>query len=105
MFTMTKIKKRYSSEFKEYVCKMIVQDGRKNIDISKELSIPYDTLAKWLSAYKKKMQEAEQNRQAQLRTAGEYKEMYEETNQQLLEAQEEIEILKKAMHIFTQETK
>lgn len=98
---MTK-KRTYSPEFREYVSKLIVQDGRRIVDVSRELNIPYDTISKWVSKYRKKIREAEKESQNKLLSASEYKEMYEAELQEKLELQEEIEILKKAMHIFTQ---
>lgn len=95
--------KKYPIEFKEYVSKLIILDGRKIVDVSKELNIPYDTLQKWVYTYRKKQKEAEQAKQDQLLTASEYKALFEEERQKRLEAEEESAILKKAMHIFTQE--
>lgn len=97
--------KKYPIEFKEYVCKMIVLDGRKIVDVSNELQISYDTLQKWVAAYRKRQQDAENDRQNRLLTASEYKEMYEAERLRKLELEEENTILKKAMHIFTQEKK
>lgn len=94
---------KYPKEFKEYVCKLIVQDGRKQIDISKELNIPYDTLQKWISSYRKKIKDAESAKQKQLLTASELQDMLEEERAKRVELEEEVAILKKAMHIFTQE--
>jgi transposase len=93
----------YSPEFKEYVCKLIVQDGRKIVEMSKELEIPYKTLQNWIQIYRKQLREAEKKAQHQLLTASEYKELYEKERQSKIELEEENEILKKAMHIFTQE--
>lgn len=101
---MTK-KKSYSPEFREYVVKQILLDGHKIVNVSQKLDIPYDTLQKWVSRYRKKQKEAELQTQSQLLTASEYKEMYESEKRSKLELQEEIDILKKAMHIFTQEKK
>lgn len=101
--TKKRAKKSYSVEFKEYVSKLIVQDGKKMVDVSRELTIPYDTLQKWVAKYRKRLREEEKNTQSQLLTASEYKELYEAEIQSKLELQEENEILKKAMHIFTQE--
>ncbi|MGC4379471.1 transposase [Fictibacillus sp. Mic-4] len=100
---MAKNQKKYASEFREYVAKLIVLDGKKQIDVSKELQIPYDTLMKWVTAFRKRQQEAEKAQKNQLLTASEYKELYETERQKRLEAEEECAILKKAMHIFTQE--
>lgn len=102
---MASSSKKYAPEFKEYVCKLIVLDGHKMVKVSKELNIPYDTLQKWVLRYKNKRKDEEMNAQSQLLTASEYKEMYDDLLKQKLEIQEENEILKKAMHIFTQEKK
>lgn len=93
----------YSVEFKEYVTKMVVLDGHKMTDISEKLDIPYGTLKRWVQNYKRKQREAVKESQAQLLTATEYKELYERERQSKIEIEEENEILKKAMHIFTQE--
>lgn len=95
-------KKSYDPVFKEYVSKLVVKDGRRIVDVSKELNIPYDTLSKWIRAYRKRERDAEKEAQNQLLSASEYKELYEAEMQKKLELQEEVEILKKAMHIFTQ---
>ncbi|WP_312470444.1 transposase [Neobacillus sp.] len=95
--------KKYPKEFKEYVSKLIVIDGKKRVDICNELKLPYDTVQKWVSSYKKSKQDAEKARQNQLLTASEYKELYEAELSKRLEIEEENAILKKAMHIFTQE--
>ena len=97
--------KSYSPEFKEYVTKLVVQDGRKQTDLCAELNIPYDTLNKWVTTYRRQQNQAEHERQNQLMSATEYKKMYEEERQRKLELEEEIAILKKAMHIFTLEKK
>jgi transposase len=102
---MAKDQKKYPTEFKEYVSKMIVLDGRKLVDVSNELQIPYNTLQKWVASFRKRQQEAEKARQNRLLTASEYKELYEAERLKRLEIEEENTILKKAMHIFTQEKK
>ncbi|MDN3015202.1 transposase [Paenibacillus sp. BSR1-1] len=102
---MAKKHKNYPTEFKEYVSKLIVLDGRKQVDVCNELKIPYDTLHKWVSSYRKKQQDAEKAKQDQLLTASEYKELFEAERLKRLEIEEENAILKKAMHIFTQEKK
>jgi transposase len=102
---MAKIQTKYPKEFKEYVSKLIVLDGRKIVDVSNELQIPYDTLQKWVRRYRQKREDAEKAKQDQLLTASEYKDLYEAERLRRLEMEEENVILKKAMHIFTQEKK
>lgn len=98
-------KRTYSKEFREYVTKLVVLDGRKIVDTCQELNIPYDTLQKWVASYRNKQKEEENLRQSQLLTASEYKDLYEEERRRKLELEEEVAILKKAMHIFTLEKK
>ncbi|RDI36212.1 transposase [Falsibacillus pallidus] len=102
---MAKDQKKFPAEFREYVCKLIELDGRKLVDVSKELNISYSTLQKWLGSYRKKRNQAEKEKQSQYLTASEYKELYEAERQKKLDLEEENAILKKAMHIFTQEKK
>ena len=92
----------YDPVFREYVSKLVSKDGRRMVDVSKELNIPYHTLTKWVAADRKREKEAEKAAQKQLLTASEYKELYEAEMKEKLDLQEEVEILKKAMHIFTQ---
>lgn len=92
----------YSPEFKAYVTKMIALDGHKMVDITKELNVPYSTLKRWMKEYRTKEQQAKSEGQRQLLTATEYKELYEKERKSKLELEEENDILKKAMHIFTQ---
>jgi transposase len=94
--------KIYTPEFRDYVTKLVVLDGRKQTDISRELNIPYDTLQKWVSRYRKIQRDEELARQNHLLSASEYREMYEAERLKRLEMEEENTILKKAMHIFTQ---
>ena len=98
---MAQNQKKYPKEFKEYVSKLVIRDGKRLTDVSKELNIPYDTLQKWVSGYRNKLQADEKARQNQLLTASEYKELYEAERLKRLEMEEENAILKKAMHIFT----
>lgn len=95
--------KSYSVEFREYVTKMVVLDGHKMTDLCERLDIPYGTLKRWVQSYRNKQRQAEIEGQNQLLTATEYKELYEKERKKMLDLQEENEILKKAMHIFTQE--
>lgn len=97
--------KTYGVEFKEYVTKMVVLDGHNIKEISEKLSVPYGTLKRWVQAYRKRQREAEKEGQRQLLTATEYKELYEKERRKKLDLEEENDILKKAMHIFTQEKK
>jgi transposase len=97
--------KKYPIEFKDYVAKLIDKDGRRIVDVSNELNIPYRTIQKWVARYRNGLRKEEKNAQSQLLTASEYKQLYEAERREKLELEEENEILKKAMHIFSQEKK
>lgn len=102
---MTTKKNSYSVEFREYVTKMVVLDGHKMTDVCAKLDIPYGTLKRWVLHYKNERKKEEKEKQNSLLTATEYKELYEKEKKSKLDLEEENEILKKAMHIFTQEKK
>ena len=99
---MLSLSKVYPPEFREYVSKLIVQDGRKIVDVSRELNMSYSTLQNWVGKYRKRLRDAEKEKQNKLLSASEYKDLYETERDEKLALQEEVEILKKAMHIFTQ---
>ncbi|MBO8155546.1 MAG: transposase [Bacillaceae bacterium] len=98
-------RKQYDPAFRDYVVRLVVQDGRRLTEISRELEIPYDTLSTWVGTYRRQLKKAEKDRQSSLLTATEYKEKYEAERKRALELEEENEILKKAMRIFTEERK
>ncbi len=97
--------KNYSETFRRYVAQQIIQDGHKITDMSRSLDIPYGTVKNWVGELRKELKQAEKDRQDQLYTATEYKELLEKERKEKLELQEENEIIKKAMHIFTQDQK
>ncbi|MFB4163964.1 transposase [Alteribacillus sp. JSM 102045] len=97
--------KNHSKEFREFVAKQVIQDGRKITEMAQTLNIPYGTIKNWVQGMRKEYRKAENDRQEQLLTASEYKQLYEKERQEKLELQEENDIIKKAMHIFTQDQK
>ena len=90
--------KHYSNEYKEQIAKVIVEDRRKAAEVARDLEIPVSTLYKWISAYKNKLNPNADR--VQFHSGAEFKKMENEYKKQLYEKQEELEILKKAMHIF-----
>jgi transposase len=94
--------KHYSSEYKEYVCKMVVEEGRKASEVAYELEIPYTTMTKWVRKYKKDTQD--ENSKHDYVTPSEFEKLKKQHEKEMKALQEENEILKKAMHIFTKKT-
>jgi transposase len=91
--------KHHTQEYREYVSKLIVEEGRKATDLAYELEIPYKTINRWVSNYKKKMK-ASQGEEKYI-TPTELEKLKKQHEKEMQELREENEILKKAMHIFT----
>lgn len=91
--------KIHSKEYKEYVVKLVEEEGRKITDVAYELEIPYSTLSKWVSAHRrnKKVSVTEEK----YVTPSELKKIENNYEKKMRELEEENEILKKAMRIFT----
>lgn len=91
--------KHYDYEFKEYVAKLVVEEGRVARELAYELEIPYSTLSKWVTSYKKKINSGEDEKKYM--TPGELEKLQKQHEIEVQKLREENEILKKAMHIFT----
>ncbi|WP_096187235.1 transposase [Evansella halocellulosilytica] len=91
--------KQYSLEYKEYVAKMVVDEGRKMSEVSYELEIPSSTMSRWISNYREKKYGPKQEKE--YITPSEFKKLKRDYEKKLRDMEEENEILKKAMHIFT----
>jgi transposase len=91
--------KHFEQEYKEYVSKLVVEEGRKATDLSRELEISYKTLSRWVAAYKEKLN-VNQPSENYL-TSKELDKLKKQHEKELERLKEENEILKKAMHIFT----
>lgn len=96
---MGKTRQHYNDEFKLQTVKYI-QEQTKNIpQIAEELNIPESTLQQWMAKYRKFENEplltpdALRERDRKIETQA----------KEIADLQEEIEILKKAMHIFSKE--
>lgn len=90
--------KHYSHEYKEQIARLIIEDHRNTTDVARELEIPVSTLYKWTSDYKRKMDPTGES--LRLHSSAEVKKIEDTYQKQVRELQEEVEILKKAMHIF-----
>ncbi|MGG0277880.1 transposase [Bacillus rhizoplanae] len=47
--------KHRDPKFKEYVAKLILEEGQVARELAYELELPYSTISGWVSAYKKKL--------------------------------------------------
>ncbi|GKV56093.1 transposase [Sporosarcina sp. NCCP-2222] len=95
--------KRIDDALKEHLIKLVVEEGKKQTEVSREMGVGVSTLRRWVSDYRKK-QQAEQNGQEYL-TPTEQMKRQRALEKEIRELQEENEILKKAMHIFSKNPK
>ncbi|MCH1627991.1 transposase [Ferdinandcohnia quinoae] len=93
--------KHHSQEYKEYVSKLVVEEGRKATEVAYELEIPYKTLIIWVKAYREKLN----SKKTDYITPKELEELKKQHEREIERLREENEILKKAMHIFTKSQK
>ncbi|WFA21625.1 hypothetical protein ERY13_32675 [Paenibacillus mucilaginosus] len=92
---MSQQRESYGSEFKKKTVEHMEKEGKKPIEIARELGIPKSTLSRWIKQYGKSAT-AEQSQV--LWITNDYGNWSSKS-----ELQEENEILKKAMHFFTKD--
>lgn len=90
--------KHFTPEFKEYVSKLIVEEGRKATQVAYELEISSKSISRWIAAYRSKLN-ATQNGVTYV-TPTELEKLKKQHDKEMQQLREENEILKKAMHIF-----
>jgi len=91
--------KHHTQEYKEYVSKLIVEEGRKASDVAYELEISAKTISRWVAAYRMKINVGKIDEN--YITPSELEKLKKQHEKELQQLKEENEILKKAMHIFT----
>lgn len=91
--------KHYDQEFKEYVSKLVVEEGRRASEVARELEISAKSLSRWVQVYKQ--QHASSDSKEKYITPKELEKLKQQHEKELQALKEENEILKKAMHIFT----
>lgn len=89
--------KHYDLEYKMQIAKLVVEEGKKAAELSRDLDIPIGTLRNWIDAYRKKK---ESGFVGSGNLAPDVK-VVKDLEKQIRDLQEENEILKKAMHVFT----
>jgi transposase len=91
--------KRQSQEVKEHIAKLHIEEGRKATDLAYEVGVNAATVRQWVADYREKQQRLA-NPDSELVTFTEMEKKLREAEHQLKERDEELEILKKAMHVF-----
>lgn len=93
-----KMNKRSTPEYREYVVKLVVEEGRKATQLAFELGIGESTIRRWVKEYRD--QKAAETQGIQYVTPTELKRLENDYEKKLRALEEENAILKKAMHIF-----
>lgn len=94
---MKEQRQRYNQEFKENAVKYMQEQVKSLPEIAVEMNIPVSTLRQWMQKYRKFPDEpfvGSGNLRSQDLSI-------KEKDQEIADLKEEIEILKKAMHIFS----
>lgn len=91
--------KHYDQEFKEYVSKLVVEEGRTASDVCYELELSPKTVSRWVRDYKTNINSTKTNET--YITPSDLEKLKKQHEKELEQLREENEILKKAMHIFT----
>ncbi|MBE9918446.1 transposase [Paenibacillus donghaensis] len=93
---MSQQRESYDKEFKKKTIEHMEKEGKRPIEIARELGIPKSTISRWIKQYGTgAVAEPSQ-------VFVDY-ERLKKLEQQNCELQEENEILKKAMHFFTKD--
>ncbi len=99
----------YDLEYKEYVSRMVMEEDRTVSELSRELNISRTTLSGWVQDYKKKVgwfEKHEQKKKDQepviYKTPTDYEKEGKEKDKKIERLERENKILKKAMHVFTE---
>ncbi|WOV87644.1 transposase [Sporosarcina oncorhynchi] len=91
--------KRIDDKLKEHLVKLVVEEGKKQTDLCREMDVPPSSLRRWVSDYRKAAQ-AERSGKEYM-TPTEQLKQQRKLEKEIQELKEENEILKKAMHIFS----
>lgn len=101
--------KTYDLEYKEYVSRMVVEEGRKPAELARELNISDSALRRWVKEYKEKIGWVEKHVQKKkdqkpviYKTPTDYEKELKAERKRNEQLERENKILKKAMHVFTE---
>lgn len=91
-------RKKVSKETKEYIVKLVIEDGVKVSDIAYKFNFGKSTIHKWVKQYRAEKAASESG--VRYITSKEVAKMQSDYEKKLRDLEEENAILKKAMHIF-----
>ena len=103
---MTKNRTRYDQEFKDNAARYCIEKASSISQGAKELNINKNSIFKWVDDYKertglKKIEEKEKKEQQKAKDS-DYEKRIRELTRQMLELEEDIELLKKVIGMFSE---
>jgi transposase len=90
-------RQRYNEEFKKQTVKYVQEQTKSIAEICEELQIPKSTLHQWIAQYR----EFENEAIAAPEKVRQLEQLLKEKERQIADMEEELAIVKKAMHIFS----
>ena len=93
-----KQRNKVSKETKEYIVKLIIEEGARVTDLAFKFDIGRSTIHKWVKQYREEKAASESG--VRYITSKDVAKMQSDYEKKLRDLEEENAILKKAMHIF-----
>lgn len=94
---MNERRQHHNEEFKQQTVKYIQEQTKSVVEIAQELDIPAKTLHNWLAKYR----QFESEPLASAARIRELEQLLKEKDQRINDVEEELAIVKKAVHIFS----
>lgn len=101
---------KYSEEFRERTCRHILETGKSATRVGEEIGVDKNTICRWVRNYRRKnmlpsYQETLKSQSTEKRERKKISAQQKADKKRIMELEEEVEILKKALHIFMQAPK
>ncbi|WJY26595.1 transposase [Sporosarcina trichiuri] len=90
--------KHQTHEFKVYICRLVVEEGRKMTELSYETGVALSTIRKWVAKYRQASKEI--RLEEGMATPKDIEKRLRQAEKEVEDLKQENEILKKAMHVF-----
>jgi len=104
---MPSLNSKYTDEFRDRTIKYIIESNKSATGVGEELGVDKNTICRWMRDYRRKnklpsFKEEQEIRGKTARETKAYIVRLKEDKRRIEELEEEVEILKKALHIFMQ---
>jgi len=102
---LTNLNSKYTKEFRERTVRYIMENNKSATSIGEELGIDKNTICRWVRDYRKenKLPSYQEEQEIRGKSARDNKAQIlkiKEDKRRIMELEEEVEILKKALHTF-----